>query len=123
VAELDGHVVGHCLCSRAWLDGSHPIIVLGPIGVHPDVQGRGIGGALVRASIAAAEAAGERLVVLLGHPTYYPRFGFRSARGLGILPPVEGWSDAAWMALPLRGWDATGPVARGTVRLPAAFPL
>lgn len=120
VAEVDGRVVGHCVCSRAWL-GERPILALGPIGVAPDVQRRGIGTALVRASIAAAEAAGERLIVLLGHPTYYPRFGFRPARALGIDPPVERWPDADWMALRLSRWDQRIPDSRATVRYPAAF--
>ena len=121
VAERESEVVGHCLCSRGWLDKSRPILVLGPIGVLPAVQGQGVGGALVWAAIDAAELIREVLIALVGHPTYYPRFGFVAARGLGIRPPVESWPDAAWMAIPLRGWNADDPAVRGIVSYPAAF--
>jgi putative acetyltransferase len=56
--------------------------------------------------------------VLLGHPSYYPRFGFESARGVGLEPPAAAWPDAAWMARLLPAWD---DAMRGTVRYPEAF--
>ena len=57
--------------------------------------------------------------MLLGHATYYPRFGFESARGIGIEPPGP-WSDEHWMALRLPGWTAG---QKGTMRYPAAFDI
>lgn len=121
VASRDAEVVGHCLCSRGWIGGRRPILVLGPIAVLPVVQGQGIGGALVRAAIEAAHQDGEVLIALVGHPSYYPRFGFVPARGLGLQPPVDTWPDAAWVALPLRLWDPAEPSAHGIVSYPPAF--
>lgn len=68
-----------------------PAILLGPLAVEPALQGRGIGKALVRHSLAAAEAAGHALCVVVGDPMYYRPFGFIPAAGQGLsLPgPVE----------------------------------
>jgi predicted N-acetyltransferase YhbS len=68
-----------------------PAILLGPLAVEPALQGRGIGKALVRHSLAAAEAQGHRVCVVVGAPDYYRPFGFVSAPGQGLsLPgPVE----------------------------------
>lgn len=57
---------------------------LGPMGVRPEWQRRGIGSALIRAGIEACRARHRGLIVVLGHPEYYPRFGFRSARHIGL---------------------------------------
>ena len=57
-------------------------------------------------------------MVLLGHPSYYPRFGFVSARSVGLEPPAQAWPDTAWMARLLPAWDDG---LRGTVRYPKAF--
>jgi len=117
----DGTIVGQSVTSLADLvadDGSrHPILALGPIAVLPAQQGRGIGGALLQATFARATELGWPIIVLLGHPTYYPRFGFESARSLGI-EPQQPWPDPAWMARRLPGWT---PGLRGTLRYPAAF--
>lgn len=83
-------VVGHVVCSRAWV-GDVPALGLGPLGVLPDRQRRGIGGALMHAVLAAADARDEPLVALLGHTSYYPRFGFRAAEEYGITPPDPEW--------------------------------
>jgi len=92
-------VVGHVVCSRAWLD-SAPVLGLGPLSVHPDHQGRGVGKALVHTVLGAADALDEPLVVLLGNPRYYSRFGFRLADEYGIVPPVPQWR-AHFQARPL----------------------
>jgi len=99
VAVEDGELVGHVLVSRAHVDEA-PVLALGPIGVLPAWQRRGVGAQLMEVAIAEAEARGEPLIALLGHPWYYPRFGFRPARPLGIEPPFE-VADDVWMALPL----------------------
>ena len=83
-------VVGHVLGSRARVD-SAPVLAVGPLSVHPDHQGRGVGSALMHAVLGAADALDEPLVVLLGDPRYYSRFGFRLAEEYDIMPPVPQW--------------------------------
>jgi putative acetyltransferase len=116
-------IVGHCLMTQATLvrpDGSTEtgrILALGPLAVLPSFQRRGVGAALMRAAVQRADAAGFAAIVLLGHPTYYPRFGFRPARAQGLLPPVD-WRDAAWQALRLSG---STPEDTGTVHYAPPF--
>ena len=86
-----GAVVGHVLGSRAHVS-SLPVLALGPLSVHPDHQRRGVGKALVHTLLGAADACDEPLVVLLGDPGYYGRFGFHLAAGYGIEPPVPAWA-------------------------------
>ena len=88
-----GALVGHVVCTRGHV-GDEPALGLGPLSVHPDHQRRGVGSALMHAVLAAADALDEPLVVLLGSPTYYGRFGFRPALELGITPPVPEWRGA-----------------------------
>ncbi|MFC3893745.1 GNAT family N-acetyltransferase [Lentzea rhizosphaerae] len=83
-------VIGHVVCTRGYI-GDFPALGLGPIAVHPDHQGRGVGKALMHAVLGAAEARGEQAVILLGSPAYYSRFGFRLASEFGITPPVPEW--------------------------------
>ena len=92
-ALTDGGVVGHVTASQATV-ATDPVVAVGPIGVLPDHQGTGIGSALMEALLAAADAAGVPLVVLLGAPQYYSRFGFRPAEELGVIPPEPAWGDA-----------------------------
>lgn len=116
VAEVSGSVVGHVVCSRGHV-GEHPALGLGPIGVTPDHQNRGIGSALMHAVLAAADATDEPVVALLGEPDYYRRFGFRDASELGITAPVAEWG-AAFQARPLTTHDAR---IRGTFTYAAPF--
>jgi putative acetyltransferase len=92
VAERDGVVVGHVVCTRGHVDGV-PAVGLGPLGVMPTVQGQGIGSALMYVSIGAADALGAPLIALLGAPEYYGRFGFVSGSHLSIHPPEPSWSE------------------------------
>lgn len=117
VVALDAdRVVGHVICSRGWID-EHPALGLGPIGVLPDHQGRGVGAALMYAVLGAADALDEPIVVLLGHLDYYPRFRFVPASDHGIAAPVADW-QSHFQALPLTGHD---PTLRGTFRYAAPF--
>jgi putative acetyltransferase len=117
VAEApDGTLAAHALLTRCHVDDA-PAVALAPCAVLPEHQRRGAGGAVIRALLAAARDAGERTVIVLGHPPYYPRFGFEpAATRFGILPP-QPWPDDAFLALSLDG----GIPPRGTVRYPAAF--
>lgn len=110
VAEQDGAPVGHIAYSRATV-GGRDVLALAPMAVLPEHQRRGVGSRLVRDSLARAAGMPFAAVVVLGHPRYYPRFGFVPARPLGIEPPFPA-PDEAWMALPL---------ARGTVEYAPAF--
>ena len=116
-----GELVGHLLLSEGDLvaeDGSRrPVWMIGPVAVVPELERRGVGSALMRAAIVLATERGQPVLVLLGHPTYYPRFGFESARAIGIEPP-QPWSDAAWMALRLPAWT---PDLRGVAHFAPAF--
>ncbi len=117
-----GAIVGHVLLSEGDLvaaDGTvRRIWMLGPIAVGPEHQRRGIGGVLMRAAIALATGREQPVICLLGHASYYPRFGFEPARSLGIEPPRP-WPDASWLALRLPAWT---PTLRGTAYFPPAFP-
>ncbi|MQY30158.1 GNAT family N-acetyltransferase [Nocardia aurantia] len=90
VAESAARVVGHVCLTRAGV-GRFPVLALGPLGVLPERQGAGIGSALVHAALGAADALDEPLVGLLGSLEYYPRFGFRPAARLGIVPDEPAW--------------------------------
>jgi predicted N-acetyltransferase YhbS len=94
VAVDDDEVVGHVIATRGWIEPPGvPALGLGPLGVRPDRQGTGIGTVLVHALLAVAEAAGERIVALLGAPAYYRRFGFVRATDLGITAPDPQWGE------------------------------
>jgi putative acetyltransferase len=89
VATDGEEIVGHVQFSRGWIGGT-PVVALGPIGVSPDRQREGIGSALVRSGLDAARWRGEKVVMLLGDPNYYGRFGFRPALPLGLRNPYVG---------------------------------
>jgi putative acetyltransferase len=78
--------------------------------VLPEYQGLGIGSALMNALLTAADAADVPLIVLLGAPQYYNRFGFRPAKEFGVLPPEPEWGDA-FQARPLTAYteSVAGP--------------
>lgn len=92
VAVHEGAVVGHVCCSRAHVgEDAEAAVGLGPLGVLPAHQKSGVGSALVHAVVAAADARGYGLVVLLGEPAYYSRFGFAEAATLSITSPDPSW--------------------------------
>lgn len=105
----DGAVVGHVCLTRAAV-GAVPVLALGPLGVRSDLQTQGTGSALMLASLGAADALGERLVALLGHTTYYPRFGFVPGADLGVTPDVAEWKGDSFM---VRTLGAYTPDLRG----------
>ena len=87
VATVDGEVVGHILFTAVAIGDTPASIAslgLAPLAVHPDFQDQGLGGLLVAAGLKAAADAGCEVVVTLGHPDYYARFGFESAVEEGI---------------------------------------
>lgn len=94
-----GHLLGHVVRTRGHVAGA-PVLGLGPLAVGPEHQGRGVGHALVHAVVAAADAADEGLIALLGEPRYYRRFGFVPSVRHGIAPPDPAWGDY-FQVLPL----------------------
>ncbi len=92
VAEEDGEVVGHVQLSTAWV-GDGEVLALGPIGIAPAWQRRGIGTALVVAALEAARDAGACAVILLGDPGYYGSRGFEPAATHGLGNPFGTTED------------------------------
>ncbi len=90
--DTEGCVAGHVVGTLGRV-GDVPAVGLGPLGVRPRAQGRGVGQALVHAVVAAADALDLPLAVLLGAPGYYGRFGFVPAADLGIGSPDPAWGE------------------------------
>lgn len=122
VAELDGQVVGHILFSRMSIDSPDGAIVaaaaLAPMAVAPEHQRQGIGGRLIRHGLDRLRSLDERIVIVVGHPEYYPRFGFSSALARSLESPFPA---EAFMAFELFPGALDG--IRGRVRYPDAFGL
>ena len=121
VAELDSQIVGHIMFSRMTVEtaqGPVAAVSLAPMAVLLDRQRRQIGSQLVRRGLTTLRERGERIVIVLGHKEYYPRFGFtpENARYLASPFPPE-----AFMALQLVNGALDG--LRGTVKYPSAFGL
>ena len=119
VAADGGEVIGHIAFSRCRLDSGHEALALAPMAVLPERQRDGIGSMLVRESLELAAATGFPLVVVLGHPEYYPRFGFEPGAAHGVIDPY-GVPPEAWMVHLLPAYTRE---ARGTVRYAEAFAL
>ncbi|WP_367047752.1 N-acetyltransferase [Streptomyces sp. Je 1-332] len=115
-ADQDGKIVGHALLTRCRI-GDTPALCLAPVAVLPEYQKTGAGSAAIRAALDVARDRGERFVTVLGHPAYYPRFGFTRASAYGIGISIE-VPDEAMMALAL---DAGHPLPSGMVRYAAPF--
>jgi putative acetyltransferase len=121
VAVEDTGVVGHILFSilEVTVDGrAVKALALAPMAVAPAHQRTGIGSTLVRAGLDRARADGWDAVIVLGHPRYYPRFGFSAALARHLEAPYSG---AAFMALSLRPGALDG--RGGRVAYPAAFAM
>lgn len=87
VAEAEGSIVGHLLLSKAAVindEEPHEVIVLAPIAVRPTHQRQGVGKRLIDEGLLRCKELGFGLVLLIGHPTYYPKFGFKPARPIGL---------------------------------------
>jgi putative acetyltransferase len=121
VAVKGGEVVGHILFSPVVIDtkeGAIPALALAPMSVRPELQNQGIGSNLVRHGLKECQRLGHRAVVVVGHPAYYPRFGFSSARAKGLEAPFP-VPDEAFLVLELVRGALDG--VSGVVKYPAAF--
>jgi predicted N-acetyltransferase YhbS len=104
VAEAEGALVGYILFTRATIRDAamnHETLVLAPLAVAPGFQRKGIGARLVEAGHLAACNLGFASCVLVGHPAYYPRFGYRPAESFGVLTHLE-LPPGVFMACELR---------------------
>ena len=97
--------------------GGHPVLLLGPVAVHPTRQGEGLGGVLINDGLSAARSGGWARVMLVGDEPYYRRFGFTRLDGVTMPPPTnpdrvlgQELVDGAWESV--RGevlkWDSPG---------------
>ena len=107
VAEADGKLVGHILFTAARLqpeDQEVSVRILAPLAVSGDFQGEGLGGMLITEGLRQLAESGAGLVFVLGHPNYYPKFGFQTAGVLGFEAPypIPPEHADAWMVQELR---------------------
>jgi putative acetyltransferase len=110
VAIDNSEVVGHVLFFPLTVEGdseSHPAVGLGPMAVRPNLQGRGVGSALVRAGLGALRGSQHPGVIVLGHTDFYLRFGFAPASTFGIRCPFE-VPDEVFMAVELEPGGLAG---------------
>ena len=120
IAEDNGAIVGHIMFSPVTLTGDPALKIMGlaPMAVVPEHQRKGIGSALVRAGLEQCKQLGFGAVVVLGHPAYYPRFGFSSSARFGIGCEYE-VPEEVFMVMELQAGFLRG--ASGTIKYHAAF--
>lgn len=94
LTEDRGEPIAYIAFSRVWIAPSNgfqvPAALLAPLAVLPDKQRGGVGAGLTQFALQDLEVRGERLFLVLGHPTYYSRFGFRRVGSDEILGPWTG---------------------------------
>lgn len=107
VAEIDGRIVGHIAFSPVTIsDGTEHWYGLGPVSVLPDYQNQGIGKNLIHQGLSMLREIGAEGCVLVGHPEYYPQFGFRNIPEL----IYEGVPQEAFLILPFTDKTPEGQV-------------
>lgn len=93
VAQVDSRLVGHALFSRMNVEADSRMLRaagLAPVAVQPDARAKGVGGALIEAGLAQLKADGFEISFVLGHPAYYPRFGYRNELAAPYTSPFAG---------------------------------
>jgi putative acetyltransferase len=121
VYEENNELKGHIFFTPVELEGDRSglqIMGLGPMAVDPKFQNKGIGTLLVKAGIERCRSDGYDVIVVLGHPNYYPRFGFETSVKYGIKSEYE-VPDEAFMVLELKDKALKGK--RGTMKFNEAF--
>jgi putative acetyltransferase len=121
VAVCGDRIIGHIMFPPVTIESpraSTPAVALAPLVVHPDYQCLGVGSALIEEGLNACRSFGHRIVIVVGHPTYYPRYGFHSARAHGIVAPFV-VADDVFMVLDLVPGALDG--IHGMVKYPKAF--
>ncbi|WP_167954655.1 GNAT family N-acetyltransferase [Anaerosporobacter faecicola] len=103
VAEVDGIIVGHIICSKAVVRTaceSLPVLNFGPLSVLPEYQRKGVGASLINTMIEKAKLLGYGAILFFGRPEYYPQFGFEEAAIFGI-SDCDGYNYPAFMGMEL----------------------
>lgn len=121
IAENEGQVIGHILFYPVQIhngDDRHTSLELAPMSVLPEFQKKSIGKLLVIYALQVAKDLGHKSVMVLGHPSYYPRFGFETASKWKIKSPFPA-PDEAFMAIELERGSLDK--VSGTVEFPEAF--
>lgn len=121
VAVVDDEIVGHILFTKIAInDGITRVtsLALAPVSVIPELQGKGIGKKLVEKGHEIAKTLGFNSVIVLGHSTYYPRFGYLAASHFGIAAPFY-TPDDAFMAIEIKDQGLAN--VKGLVEYPEAF--
>jgi len=121
VAEATHKIVGHIILTKLKIKNDHDefnSLALAPVSVLPEYQGKGIGGKLIKAAHEKASELGHTSIVLIGHETYYPRFGYTQADNFGIELPFDVPRENA-MVIELFKNGLSG--VKGMVEYPKAF--
>lgn len=122
VAETENQeMIGHILISTITLVTEHGKIStlgLSPMAVKPGYQNKGVGSALVSSALEACKESGYQHIFVLGHPNFYPRFGFASSKTFGIHPPFPVPAEV-FMAIELESGSLAG--MQGRIEYPSAF--
>ena len=121
VAIKNNEIVGHIAFSPVTIESDQTTVNavgLGPMAVSPESQRSGIGSQLVEEGLSRIRTAGHDLVIVIGHPKYYPRFGFSPARAHGLQCEYD-VPDEAFMVLELTPGALRGE--GGLVKFPPEF--
>jgi len=121
VAEIKEKIVGHILFYPVKIKNEkeeYTVLSLAPIAVHPEYQSKGIGSKLVKTGLQIAKENNFDIVIVVGHPKYYPRFGFKPAGNWGIKHPFDVPNDV-FLALELK--DNALKNCRGKVEYPKEY--
>lgn len=119
VAVVEGGIVGHIMFSRMWIKTSSGLVsavALAPIAVLPEHQRKGIGCLLIQHGLELLRVRGEKIVIVVGHAHYYPRFGFSRDKAKALESPFP---SEAFMAMELSVGALDG--IQGPVIYPGVF--
>lgn len=122
VAEIENEIVGHLLLSKAVIENDEQlstVIVLAPVAVKSDRQKQGIGSRMIEEGISRCRVLGFNIILLIGHPSYYPRFGFQPARKYGLELKQFKVPDEVFMVFEVKA-EALQKI-KGELKYPKAF--
>ncbi|MDQ0060071.1 GNAT family N-acetyltransferase [Paenibacillus harenae] len=122
VAEENGVIIGHVLLSKAEVtqgEQRHDVLALAPIAVSPNYQKQGVGKQLIFEGLQRGKELGYSIVLLIGHPSYYPRFGFKPARPYGLELKQFEVPDDVFMVCELQ--EGALKSIKGELKYPGAF--